>query len=98
MDPFNVKISVADETVTLTVLPVDECLYKVVYYGAILGAVRNVPESALWEVVPPQELTAGDLPFYQEDPNTRRASVVLDCETAAEIGDAIEKEKAQANC
>jgi hypothetical protein len=90
MDPFNIKIEVADEAITLTILPVDNTLYKVVYYGAILGAVRKQNKEETWEALPIEELTAGDLPFYRKEDNTDHQELELDPATIAQIGKEIE--------
>jgi hypothetical protein len=91
MDPFNIKIEIADQTVTLTILPVNSELYKIVYYGGILGAIRKEGIQSTWEAVPIEELTAGDLPNYQKSSNSDHQEVNLDASTIKQIGEAIEQ-------
>ncbi|MEJ7558171.1 MAG: hypothetical protein WKF66_07665 [Pedobacter sp.] len=88
MEPFNIKIGYGDNNVTLTILPTSDQQYKVIYFGAILGAVKY--EADCWDLVSEEELQAGDLPFYRHDLNSDRANVILDEATIDEIGEEIE--------
>jgi hypothetical protein len=92
MEPFNIRIPVENQQLTITILPADENVYKVVYYGAILGAIRREPVEQTWLIVPMEELTAGDLPFYQKGLHSDRLDFDLDAETIEVIGTAIETE------
>ncbi|MDB5020681.1 MAG: hypothetical protein JWQ28_1808 [Pedobacter sp.] len=92
MDPFNIKILIKDQPLTLTILPVDKELFKVVYFGSILGAVRKETNGAAWRGVPAEELTAGDLPFHQKDESNDNPNLELDAKTIEQIGQAIETE------
>jgi hypothetical protein len=86
MEPFNIKICYGDNDVTLTILPMPDNQYKVIYYGAILGALKH--ETDTWEVIPPDDLEAGDLPFYQH--NSDNINIILDAPTVGGIGHEIE--------
>jgi hypothetical protein len=86
MEPFNIKVGYGENEVTLTILPTEEGYYKVIYYGGILGAVRYENDTDGWEVVPPEEVVAGDLPLYEPDLNGDRLEIVLNDETVDEIG------------
>lgn len=88
MNVFNVKIGYGQNEITLTILPA-EGLYKVIYYGGVLGAVRLESDQETWEKVPDDELEAGDLPFYQHDLTADRLDVVLDEPTVQRIGEEI---------
>lgn len=62
MEPFNIKISPKRQIVTLTILP--EALYfKIIYYGAIVGAVKKVAND--WVAIPTDDIEPGDLPLYE---------------------------------
>jgi len=89
MEPFNIKVGFGEREVTLTIMP-HEAYYKVIYYGGILGAVRFENDTDLWEIVPADEVEAGDLPMYQDDLSGDRLKIVLDDETVDEIGEEIE--------
>lgn len=91
MDPFNIKTGFGEHEVTLTILPHENGYYKVIYFGGVLGAVRYENDTDLWEVVPPEEVEAGDLPLYQDDLSGDRLKIVLDEETVDEIGEEIEQ-------
>lgn len=78
MEPFNIKISFSGQTATLTILPADQGLYKIVYYGAVMGAVRASENGQKWTLVAEEELVAGDLPFYQAAPDSDRVNIRLD--------------------
>jgi hypothetical protein len=89
MEVFNIKIGFGANEVTLTILPMDEGYYKVIYYGGILGAVRLDNDHMTWEKVPDDEIEAGDLPFYRHDLSADRLDVVLDEHTVHQIGEEI---------
>lgn len=93
MEAFNIKIQVQERTLTLTILPVDSTLFKVIYFGAVLGALRKETEENTWQAVPMEELTAGDLPFYQHDPNADHEELELTRTTIQQIGLEIESEQ-----
>lgn len=89
MEVFNIKIGFGDNEVTLTILPMEEGYYKVIYYGGILGAVRLDKDHTTWEKVPDEEIEAGDLPFYKHNLSADRLDVVLDEHTVHQIGEEI---------
>ncbi|WP_442588029.1 hypothetical protein ACSBL2_18455 [Pedobacter sp. AW31-3R] len=89
MKAFNIKIGYGDNEVTLTILPTEEGYYKVIYYGGILGAVRQDKQLENWEQVPDEEVIAGDLPLYKHDLTADRLDVVLDENTVHRIGEEI---------
>jgi hypothetical protein len=88
MEPFNINIGYGDNAVTLTILPMAEHHYKVIYYGAIIGAVKYQSDS--WDVIQAEDLEAGDLPFYQHDANSDKVDVILNEATVDEIGEEID--------
>lgn len=92
MEAFNIKIQVEGSPLTLTILPVDSTLFKVIYFGAILGVVRKQSKDN-WVAVQMEELTAGDLPFYQHDPKADHEELELTSSTIHKIGVEIEKEQ-----
>ena len=96
MEAFNIKIQVEDGPLTLTILPLESTLFKVIYFGAVLGAVRKEAGKNSWMSVPVEELTAGDLPFYQHDPNADHEELQLNPPTIQQIGEEIEKEQISA--
>jgi hypothetical protein len=89
MEPFNIKVGYGEKEVTLTILPTKEGYYKVIYYGGILGAIRLANDTDGWEIVPPEDVVAGDLPLYEPDLNGDRLEIVLSDETVDEIGNEI---------
>lgn len=89
MDVFNIKIGFGDNELTLTVLPNDEGLYKIIYYGGVLGAIRLEADNETWEKVPDEEVEAGDLPYYKHDLTADRLDIVLDHATVGRIGEEI---------
>jgi hypothetical protein len=91
MEPFNIKLPVSGQTATLTILTADQGLYKIVYYGGIMGALRAPEEDAQeWTLVPKEELVAGDLPFYQATSDPDRLNILLDETTVRLIGQEIQ--------
>ncbi|MES2826733.1 MAG: hypothetical protein V4687_01195 [Bacteroidota bacterium] len=88
MDPFNIKIGYGAKEITLTILPTDEHYYKIIYNGGIIGAVKH--DIDCWELVPEDDIIAGDLPFYRHDLNSGVPNVILNEATVDEIGDEIE--------
>ncbi|RZL97848.1 MAG: hypothetical protein EOO88_62010, partial [Pedobacter sp.] len=65
MEPFNIKIGYGEKEVTLTILPIEAGYYKVIYYGAILGAVCYDEPSSCWQAVPSEAIEPGDLPLFK---------------------------------
>jgi len=92
MEVFNIKIGYGENEVTLTILPTEEGYYKVIYFGGILGAVRQETGGEGWEKVPDEEVIAGDLPLYQHDMKDERLDIVLDEVTVQRIGEEINHE------
>jgi len=88
MKPFNIKIGYGANEVTLTILPSDDHHYKVIYYGAVLGALKY--DQDCWELIEQDQLEAGDLPYYQHDVNSGNVNVILNPATVDEIGEEIE--------
>jgi len=88
MEPFNIKISIADCQITLTILPTSD-YYKIVYYGGILGAITVV--NSHWELVAPENLEAGDLPPYHNNTDDHRVEIELHHQNIQLIGEEIEK-------
>jgi hypothetical protein len=89
MDVFNIKIGFGQNELTLTVLPNEEGIFKIIYYGGVLGAIRLEADNETWEKVPDDELEAGDLPFYRHNLTTDRLDIVLDQPTVERIGEEI---------
>lgn len=89
MEAFNIRIGYGENEVTLTILPIAQEAYKVIYYGGILGAVRLENDMETWEAVPDEEIIAGDLPLYKHDLTADRLDVVLDEITIKRIGEEI---------
>ncbi len=89
MKPFNIKAGYGENQVTLTILPTEEGYYKVIYYGGILGAIRQTQTADSWELVPPEEVIAGDLPLYETDLTEDRLEIVLNDQTIGDIGNEI---------
>ena len=89
MEPFNIKVGFGDNEVTLTILPMVD-FYKVIYYGAILGAIKYENDTDGWEIMSRDEYEAGDLPFYTHDLSSDRLEFVLDDNTVDHIGTEIE--------
>jgi hypothetical protein len=67
MSPFNIKIEHAGKEITLTIIPEND-YFKIVYFGAIVGAIRKVETDRKieieWELVEADEVEPGNLPWY----------------------------------
>jgi len=61
MEPFNIRIPHKGKEITITIQPEND-YYKIIYYGGIVGAIRN--HGTDWELVAEEEITPGDLPLY----------------------------------
>jgi hypothetical protein len=88
MNPFNIKIGYAPNEVTVTILPINEHQYKVIYYAAVLGTLKY--DNDCWELLDKTEVEAGDLPYYIHDVNSGNVNVILNDATVDEIGEEIE--------
>lgn len=89
MKPFNISIGFGEKEVTLTILPVADGYYKVLYYGGIVGALRLDAEGDGWEEVPATEFDAGELPWYHPDLSHDQLDFVLCEHTIKQIGEEI---------
>lgn len=88
MDAFNIKLGYGSKEVTLTILPTEDGIYKVIYYGGILGAIRKYDQE--WDLVPDDDLIAGDLPPYQPELANDRIEIDLTEQLADRIGEEID--------
>lgn len=93
MEPFNIKIAVKNESITLTILPAEEGIFKIVYYGGVLAAVQSTGSKGNWDLIAPDALTSGDLPFYSRKPGSDHQEIELDEATVNQVGAAIEQEQ-----
>lgn len=93
MAPFNIRIKPENDFVSLTILPTDKGYYKVIYYAAILTAIAPADDSR-WQLIPTDQIEAGDLPFYQHTADSDRAELKLDEAFTDEVGSAINVELA----
>jgi len=89
MKPFNIKVGFGEHEVTLTILPAERGHYIVIYFGGILGAVKQDQDDESWEQVPDEDIEAGDLPLYEPDLNAERLDFVLCEHTVNHIGEEI---------
>lgn len=87
-EPFNIKIGYGENEVTLTILPVGDNYFKVIYFGGVMGAVYFNGEE--WDLIEKDEVKPGDLPLYHPELNGERLEIVLDQLTVAAIGEEIE--------
>lgn len=85
---FNIKVGYGEKEVTLTILPSDGNYFKVIYFGALMGAVGFNGEE--WELIESDELEPGDLPVYKPELKGERLEVTLNEATVEEIGEEIE--------
>lgn len=87
-EPFNIKIGYGENEVTLTILPVRDNYYKVIYFGGVMGAVCFNGED--WDLIEKEDVETGDLPLYKPELNGERLEIVLDQFTVDVIGEEIE--------
>ena len=95
MEPFNIKITHLGKEVTLTILP-EEDYFKIIYYGAIVGALKN--QGSEWEIIPEEDITAGDLPLFSHQQSYKEdvEPLTLNLIEVNQISLAIEKELSKA--
>ena len=95
MAPFNIKLKQQDQTVSLTVLPEEAGIFKIIYYAAVLTGVKKVDEQ--WSLIPTAELQAGDLPFYTPNTNSDRLELIIDETFVQSAGQAIDEQLLEAD-
>jgi len=88
MEPFNIRINVQGEDVTLTILPYQSNAFKVIYYGGILGAVKR--NRRHWEIIAAEEVPAGELPLFEPHRQHEEIELELSGELAISVGKAID--------
>lgn len=89
MRAFNIKVGFGKQEVTLTILPADKGQYIVIYFGGVIGAVKQDRDGELWEQVPDEDIVAGNLPLYESNLNSERLDFVLCEHTINHIGEEI---------
>ncbi|ACU03524.1 MULTISPECIES: hypothetical protein [Pedobacter] len=85
---FNIRIGYGKKEVTVTILPVKENYYKVIYYGGVMGAVYYNGDE--WELIEKEDVEPGDLPLYEPELIGERLEIILNETTVDAIGDEIE--------
>lgn len=91
MDPFNIRVTDQEQNITLTVLPCENRYYKIIYYAAVLTAVKK-DLTGDWMLINKDDIEAGDLPFYLHTDGTDRIEPSLNKTFAEAVGSAIELE------
>lgn len=93
MEPFNICIATQPLPKTLTIHPEPESAsYKVLYQGALLGALRQ--QKDCWAAVGQEKVEPGSFLLYNQKFGAERADIDLDYSTvsliAAEIAEHLE--------
>lgn len=88
MEPFNIKISHGSRQLTLTILPLEDDVFKIIYYNGILGGVKK--QRKQWELLSLDEVAGEDLPFYEPKHGEDRIEIELTEQIADRIGVEIE--------
>lgn len=91
MEPFNIKINHLEKEITLTISP-EKDYYRIIYFGGIIGAIKKLGHD--WELVPEDEIEAGDLPIYdfKQSYANDQPKLTLNLPEINQIAAAIEKE------
>lgn len=88
MKPFNIRISYGRQQLTLTILPVADDVFKIIYYNGILGGVKK--QGKQWELLSLDEVTGEDLPLHEPKHGEDRIEIELTEQIADRIGAEIE--------
>ncbi|HKG05019.1 MAG TPA: hypothetical protein VKB19_01100 [Pedobacter sp.] len=92
MEAFNIKITYGTNLVTLTVLPVQENIFKLIYFGGIIGTICF--DGKDWDLVTSAEMLRGDhLPPYRPGKIGERTEIELTDHVIDKIGWEIELER-----
>jgi len=86
MESFNIVIDIQNSTYSLTVQPEEAGTYKIIYHGALVGAITMGQSEGIWEALPVDELDPGIFPMYEHDAEKDEVRIVLDAETVKSIG------------
>jgi len=89
MEPFNIRLKCNSDEITLTILPGKPNIYKVIYYGGVLGAIRFDHDE--WTLIPRDQLEAGNLPFYEQGKEGEHIEIDLTEYIVEQIGKEIEE-------
>ena len=89
MKPFNIKVGFGEHEVTLTILPTSEGHYMVIYFGGIIGAIKQDQDGESWEQLPDEDIVSGNLPIYEHNLDAERLDFVLCEHTVNRIGEEI---------
>jgi predicted RNA-binding protein with PUA domain len=85
MKPFNIKIQVAEQEVTLTISPYNQDRYRVIYFGGILGALKYHKSTKKWELLPFEEAIGDDLPPYTRSDDDNHIEIALNTDVVEDI-------------
>jgi len=90
MNPFNIRFKHKWRYITLTILPVDEHCFDVIYFGGILGVLCKKRKK--YNAVDLDKITDRDLPFYSAKykKDAERLNLKLTDKLVAKIGFEIE--------
>ena len=88
MDSFNITISVAGQDLALTLQPEEAGTYKVIFHGMLVGEITMSDNG--WDALPMDEVSPGIFPMYEHKADSAHPRIVLDAETVAKIGEAVE--------
>jgi hypothetical protein len=89
MEPFNIRINYNSQELTLTILPNTDRRFTIVYFGGVLGAVRQLGDS--WQLMDFHSIPESGLPEYRSGHKNSRTEIELTSEVANYIGLKIEE-------
>ncbi|TCD11004.1 hypothetical protein EZ449_05755 [Pedobacter frigidisoli] len=87
MTAFNIKFEHEGKKVTLTIIPKDD-YYLIVYFGGILGAIRN--RDTDWMLLKKEEINNGALSYYDHSSESSAIKITLGTAEINQIAGEIE--------
>jgi len=84
MEPFNIRITYNARELTLTILPITEMQFTIVYFGGVLGAVQCLGKS--WKLMDRNSIPESGLPEYKTGYKNSRTEIELTTEVVDYLG------------
>jgi hypothetical protein len=84
MEPFNIRILYKGKEVTLTILPENNMIFTIVYFGGVLGAIQK--NGAEWKLLNGEINSESGLPGYRTCHNNSRTEIEFNNHVAEDIG------------
>jgi hypothetical protein len=89
MEPFNIRINYNTRDLTFTILPDDNMLFTIVYFGGVLCAIQKQEDD--WVIIDQSATPTSGLPRYKSDHKNSRIEPTLTPDVLTQVGNKIDR-------